>query len=175
MVRAFVFCLAITALAHFRLAGQIQLVNMVPPEQQRREFPGQRAEPDRQSRQPRQIAATAITTDPRYGAKGPIYQSVNGGLTGASCRLCRTSREVTFPYVDATVSFRRQQHALRRNSEIPWRGTTPSAEYPEGIEFPVPYCYDGNGRIESSGCRSALYSGDNGDSVLLEEGLDFRR
>lgn len=105
MVRAFVFYLAITALAHFRLAGQIQLVNMVPRSNSGESFQDSEPSLTVNPANPSQIAATAITTDPRYGTKGPIYQSVNGGLNWSIVSVVPNVPGSTFPYVDATVSF----------------------------------------------------------------------
>jgi hypothetical protein len=105
MVRPLFFCLAVTALAQLRLAGQIQVVNMVPLSNSGEKF--QDSEPSLavNPANPAQMAATTVTTDPRYGSKGPVYRSVNGGLTWSIVSIVPGVAGSPFPYVDATVSF----------------------------------------------------------------------
>ena len=105
MARTFLFCLAVMALAPLRLAGQIQVVNMVPLSNSGEKF--QDSEPSLAINPANlvQLAATAVTTDPRYGGKGPVYLSVNGGLAWSIVAMVPNVPGSPFPYIDATLSF----------------------------------------------------------------------
>ena len=108
MLRAFAVGLLFSTLAPFPLAGQaqtIKVVDMIPPVNSGESF--QDSEPSLaiNPSAPAQMAATAITTDPRYGSKGPVYVSLNSGAAWSIVAIVPSVVGSPFPYVDATVSF----------------------------------------------------------------------
>jgi len=105
MVRPFLFCLAVAAMSQLRLAGQIQVVNMVPLSNSGEKFQDSEPSLALNPANPVQMAATAVTTDPRCGGKGPVYLSVDGGSTWSIVTMVPNVQGSPFPYVDATVSF----------------------------------------------------------------------
>ena len=108
MPRFFCFWLALVTLPCLRVTAQpqtIAVVNMVPQSNSGETYQDSEASLAINPANPAQMAATAITTDPRYGSKGPIYFSLNGGSAWGIVAIVPSVSGSPFPYVDATVDF----------------------------------------------------------------------